>query len=220
MGTSDSQPCNQWHRWQPGLAMASEAGWFGGQPSGGLRLPQWLSGKESACSAGDAGDTGSIPGLGRSPGKENGSPLQYSCLENPMDRGVWWFTVHRVTKNWTRLKRLSTHACVGSCAIFGSVRITWNGKTPQLGLQNCLVMGNPSSPWSPYPTSFSFPTPVHTHILELGVRIFKVAKWMKEEWERVWRSRLLAHCPTHQTLVKEISLLFPSISLYWRCMCV
>ena len=46
----------------------------------------------------DAGDTGSIPGSGRSPGGGNGSPLQYSCLENPMDRGGWWATVHEVAK--------------------------------------------------------------------------------------------------------------------------
>ena len=43
-----------------------------------------------------AGDTGSTPGLGRSPGEGNGNPLQYSCLGNPMDRGSWWATVHRV----------------------------------------------------------------------------------------------------------------------------
>ena len=55
----------------------------------------WLSGKESACQAGDAG---SIPGSGRSPGEENGNPLQNSCLGNPMDRGAWWATVHRVAK--------------------------------------------------------------------------------------------------------------------------
>ena len=46
----------------------------------------------------NAGDMGSIPGLGRSPGKGNGNPLQYSCLENSMDRGLWWATVHGVTK--------------------------------------------------------------------------------------------------------------------------
>ena len=45
------------------------------------------------------GDTGSVPGLGRSPGDGNGSPLQWSCLENPMDRGAWWATVHGVTKS-------------------------------------------------------------------------------------------------------------------------
>ena len=62
-------------------------------------LPQWLSGKESACNAGNADDTGSIPGSGRTPGGGNGNPVQYSCLENPMDRGAWWATVHRVTKS-------------------------------------------------------------------------------------------------------------------------
>ena len=53
------------------------------------RLPWWLSGKESAC---NAGDSGSIPGSGRSSGEGNGYPLQYSYLENPMDRGAWWAT--------------------------------------------------------------------------------------------------------------------------------
>ena len=52
---------------------------------------------------------GSIPGSGRSPGEGTGNPLQYSCLENPMDRGAWWSAVHRVTKSWTQLKRLSMH---------------------------------------------------------------------------------------------------------------
>ena len=73
-------------------------------------LPQWLSGKESACNAGAAGDTGSIPEQGRSPGGGHGNPLQYSCLENPMDRGAWRATVHGVAQSQTGLKRLSTHA--------------------------------------------------------------------------------------------------------------
>ena len=51
--------------------------------------------------AGEARDSGSIPGLGRSPGEGDGNPLQYSCLENPMDRGAWWATVHGVAKNQT-----------------------------------------------------------------------------------------------------------------------
>ena len=55
-------------------------------------------------SARDVRDTGLIPGLGRSPGGGCGNPLQYSCLENPMDRGAWWATVHGVTKSKTRLK--------------------------------------------------------------------------------------------------------------------
>ena len=62
-------------------------------------LPQWLSGKEPACSAGEAGDMGSIPESGRSPGGGHGNPLQYSCLENPMDKGGWQATVHRVAKS-------------------------------------------------------------------------------------------------------------------------
>ena len=56
--------------------------------------------KVSAC---NAGDLGSIPGLGRYPGEGNGNPLQYSCLENPMGGGAWWATVHGVTKSRTRL---------------------------------------------------------------------------------------------------------------------
>ena len=56
------------------------------------------NGKESAC---NAGDLGPIPGAGRSTGEGNGNPLQYPCLENSMDRRVWWATVHEVAKNWT-----------------------------------------------------------------------------------------------------------------------
>ena len=55
--------------------------------------------KSSPAKEGDAGDVGSIPGLGRSPGEDNGNPLQYSCLENSMDRGAWRPAVHGVTKN-------------------------------------------------------------------------------------------------------------------------
>ena len=61
---------------------------------------QWLSSKESACKA---GNTDSIPGLGRCPGERLGNPLQDSCLENLMDRGAWWTTVHGVAKSRTGL---------------------------------------------------------------------------------------------------------------------
>ena len=60
-------------------------------------------GSEVKASACNAGDLGLIPGLGRSPGEGNGNPLQYSCLENPMDGGAWWATVHGVAKSRTRL---------------------------------------------------------------------------------------------------------------------
>ena len=59
---------------------------------------------------GDIRDPGLIPGSGRSPGGRHSNPLQYSCLENPMDRRGWWATVHRVTKSWMWLKWLSMHA--------------------------------------------------------------------------------------------------------------
>ena len=58
---------------------------------------------------GDIGDTGSISGSGRSPGEGHGNPLQYSCLENPIDRGAWQATGCRVAKSWTRLKQLGMH---------------------------------------------------------------------------------------------------------------
>ena len=57
--------------------------------------------KNLPANAGDIRDSGSVPGLGRSPGEGHGSPLQHSCLENPMDRGSWWAIVHRVTKSRT-----------------------------------------------------------------------------------------------------------------------
>ena len=60
-------------------------------------LPKWLSGKESACQARDGFDSW----VGTSPGEGNDNPLQYSCLENSMDRGAWWAKVHRVAKSRT-----------------------------------------------------------------------------------------------------------------------
>ena len=74
-------------------------------------FPGGSEGKESAC---NVGDLGSIPGLGRSPGEGNGNPLQYSCLENPMDRGAWWATVHGVAKSRIWLSD------------FTSLHSTWN----------------------------------------------------------------------------------------------
>ena len=65
--------------------------------------------KNSPASVGRIRDVGLITGLGRSPGGENGNPLQYSCLENSMDKGAWRATIHGVTKSQTRLKQLSTH---------------------------------------------------------------------------------------------------------------
>ena len=73
-----------------------------------LGLPQWLSGKDFVC---NAGDTGLIPGFGKSPGGGHGNPLQYSCLENPMKRGAWQAIVHRTAKSSAWLKQNTTHTC-------------------------------------------------------------------------------------------------------------
>ena len=62
---------------------------------------------------------GLIPELGRSPGEGNGNPLQYSCLENPMDRGAWQATVHRVTQSWTQVERRST------CTKLNEYEVAW-----------------------------------------------------------------------------------------------
>ena len=90
--------------------------------------------KESSCNAGDTGD-GLIPGSGRSSGGGHGNPLQYSCLENPMDRGAWRATVHRVAKSWTWLKRLSMHTRI-SCLGEENVLISslWHGQRKFLHL--------------------------------------------------------------------------------------
>ena len=85
--------------------------------------------KNLPANAGDIRDTGSVPELGRSPGEGHGNPLQYSCLENPMDRGAWWATVHRVAKSWTQLKRFSMHTLMLSHSLsppFLTLTVTWS----------------------------------------------------------------------------------------------
>ena len=86
---------------------------------------------------------GSVPGSGRSPRGEHGNPLQYSCLEDPMDRGAWQAAVHRVAKSQTLLKRLSMHACI-------KWQITWIlwrahlshllGKWGDINVDFCLLL--------------------------------------------------------------------------------
>ena len=73
-----------------------------------LGFPDDSAVKELACNAEDAGDVSSIPGSVRSHGEGNGNPLQYFCLKNPMDRGNWWATVHRVTESQSQLSKTTT----------------------------------------------------------------------------------------------------------------
>ena len=86
--------------------------------------------KNPPANARDVRDAGSIPGWGRSPGGGHGNPLQYSCLENSMDRGAWRAMVHRVAKSQTQLKRLSTHVSSEvtsefSCCFCSTVTVNW-----------------------------------------------------------------------------------------------
>ena len=78
-------------------------------------IPGFPGGSEDKALACNAGDPGSIPGLGRSPGEGNGNPLQYSCLENPMDRGTEWATVHGVAKSQTWLSDFTSLHFQCSC---------------------------------------------------------------------------------------------------------
>ena len=102
--------------------------------------------KESACSA---GDLDSIPGSGRSPGEGNGNSLQYFCLENPMDRGAWWATVHGVTKSQTRLSDRHTwtnHWTPRDFPYFpglrvGSQAVLWEGADGSRGHLKLILEG-------------------------------------------------------------------------------
>ena len=93
--------------------------------------------KGPPANAGDIRDMGSIQGWGGSLGGGHGSPLQYSCLENPMDRGAWWAIVHRVAKNQTQLKRLSMHTRT-------------HAKTPELRIMRCFFWGGVSKVYWKY----------------------------------------------------------------------
>ena len=94
----------------------------------------FAGGSEGKESASIVRDPGSIPGSGRSPGEGNGNPLQYSYLENPMDRGAWQATVHGVTKSQTQLKRLGTYSTIKSTVnvfrispVFAYTAFYWRG---------------------------------------------------------------------------------------------
>ena len=87
----------------------------------------------SAVKNSPTGDPGLIPELGRSPGKGNGNPLQYSCLENPTDRGAWWATVNRVAKSWTWLSIRPSHSPLGLGVV---VEVPWIGSIPGLRLSS------------------------------------------------------------------------------------
>ena len=96
-----------------------------------LGFPGSSDGKASAY---NAGDLGLIPGSGRSPGEGNGNPLQYSCLENPMDQGAWWATVHGVAKSQTRLSDFTT-TILAICVRHAAADVTKHLRTSKCGMQ-------------------------------------------------------------------------------------
>ena len=127
--------------------------------------------KNSPANAGDVGNVGSIPGLGRSPGGGHGNSLQHSCLENPIDREAWRAMVHRVAKSWTQLKWLRmlawTAACQASLSFttsqsllkFMSIKLVMPSK--HLILSFCLQ----SFPaWGSYSSSILYPHSIVIHI--------------------------------------------------------
>ena len=120
------------------------------------RVPGGSEVKASAC---NAGDLGWIPKSGRSPGEGNGNPLQYSCLENPMDGGAWWATVHRVAKSWTRLSNFThslTHSNQGYIIQLLCERELLRDASKPVEVEP--VSGDLRSPWEgalPYPASIS-----------------------------------------------------------------
>ena len=114
-----------------------------------MGFPGGSAGKESTC---NAGDLGSIPGSGRFPGEGNGNPLQYSCLENPMDGGAWWAPVHGVTKSrWTRMSNF-TFTCsmvdwISSCGILDTEELdhVYGGLTiSYLQIFDCVEVSAPN----------------------------------------------------------------------------
>ena len=118
--------------------------------------------KNLLANAGDIRDSGSIPGSVRSCGEGNSNPLQYSCLENPMDRGAWWATVHKVTKSQTWLKRLSTHAHFNRKAISDWI----------ISLIMCLLS---------FPNSLHFSCCMHHHPSEDKVSSASLMLWRKNQ---------------------------------------
>ena len=96
--------------------------------------------KSLPANAGDTRDTGSNPGVGRFPGEAHGNPLQYYCLENPMDRGAQWATVHRVAKSQTWLKQLKMHIEHLRLEFFSLMTLYWGTCLPAVLLlpQTCL----------------------------------------------------------------------------------
>ena len=119
-------------------------------------ISQVLVVKNLLANAGDIRDAGLIPELGRSPGGGHDNPLQYSCLENPRDRGSWWATVHRVAQSWTRLKQLG---------ISGEKRPNCHHQSVSSVAQSCWILCDPMDCSMPgFPVHHQHPELGQTHV--------------------------------------------------------
>ena len=163
----------------------------------------------------NAGDAYSTPGPGRSPGGGHGNPLQYSCLENPMDRKAWWATVHRVTKSWTWLRQLITQTHV--------LYLNWKNKKAKL---------TKVAPNQRYPTGFRVKTKffiLSFFVCFLEYRWFKICVILcctsyilsDQVSEFVWDSPSFCHCPsvciTMSPFIQYILSRPDTAGLAWAC---
>ena len=145
----------------------------------------WLSGKESACNAGDAGDSGSIPRLGRSPREEHDNPLQYSCLENPMDRGAWQAKgLPRVRHDW------SVWACTHENDIVKSSTVVMN---LSVSLCNSVTFF--------FLWSARMPAHTYTRILTAAEYLSKTLKTILLKCWSHWIGWI--HCMTYSITIKK-----------------
>ena len=145
--------------------------------------------KNPPVNAGDVRDVGSIPGSERSPGGGHGNPLQYSCLENPMDWGASWATVHRVAKGQTRLKWLSMHTRL----IFGFYNMYLASLVAQL-------VKNPRAVWETWVWSLGWEDPLE----EFMATHSSIFAWRLPMDRGAWRATVL-RVTKSQTRLKQLS---------------
>ena len=136
--------------------------------------------KNPPANAGDTREVGSIPGSGRSPGIGNGNPLQYSCLENSMDRGAWWAMVHGVIQSWARL---NTKKSTWSLYLWSSQGqlLARSGGLPDRAEPTPTPVSL-SSAWTPLACGCPHALHIHTHHHLLWVRPSPSQSWAPTHW--------------------------------------
>ena len=160
-----------------------------------MGFPSCSDGEESAC---NAGHLGSIPGLESSPGEGNGYPLQYSCLENPMDRETWWATVHEVAKSWIWLSVYYCHFS-RNCFIY-----IYGFSGSSVAKESACNAGDPSSiPGSGRSTGEGIGSPLQYSWASLVAQLVKNLPAMQETWvwSLGWEDALKKGKATHSSIL-------------------